>query len=720
MSAEFDFIIVGSGAGGGPLACNLAQAPEGFRVALLEAGGDPLSAPASHTYFDYSVPALHPRASEDSNLSWAFFVRHYTDQKLQEKDVKYNKAHNGIFYPRAAAIGGCTTHHAMIMIYPHHADWENLRSITGDESWSHEKMRCYFERLEECRYITGAAGQTRDPATRHGLTGWLPVSMPDPTLALGDTQLLRILLKAFLVAYLATEHPKTLTSLLDDKLRANFADRQAHATALQGAVDHLLDKARSIHSHAPEAVRATISRLSAEVVKLQDEAADVLDLYAKDPSLLELFRQVYSRLDPNRWFDTDAERLGVFNTPASILQGMRSSVRERVLTVRSLHPDRLVLISDALATEVIVENDRAVGVRYAIGKHLYGASPLAAKDRSKLNTEEIRLRPRGEIILSCGAFNTPQLLMLSGIGPGDQLRKAGISTVRCELPGVGQNLHDRYEITMVSELPKDFEVLAGSKFEAPPDPIPSVWDDAALREWMNHRGVYATNGVVLSIIQRSRQAEDSVPDLFLFAVPGNFTGYYTGYSQDAQSEKKGDLRVPNHHRFTWVVLKGRTRNRAGEVTLATNDPRNPPRINFKYFTEGSDGWEKDRDALIEGMQLAAKIMKATGLNLRTLWPDVDVNDAAKLAEFIPWQAWGHHACGTCKIGKDGDPKAVLDGDFRVRGVKNLRVVDASVFPDIPGFFIATPIYMISEKASDVILDDYRRPNPRPWPKAPGG
>jgi choline dehydrogenase len=719
MSAEFDFIIVGSGAGGGPLACNLALAPEGFRVALLEAGGDPPAVAASHTYFDYAVPALHPRASEDPNLSWAFFVRHYADQKLQEKDVKYNKAHDGIFYPRAAAVGGCTTHHALIMIYPHHADWENLRSITGDDSWSHENMRRYFERLEECRYITGTAGQVRDPVTRHGLTGWLPISMPDPTLALGDTQLLRILLKAFFVAYLATAHPKTLTALLDDKRQVNAADRLTHATALEGAVEHLLDKARDIRGRAPEAVRTAVTRLSAEVVKPPADVLDVLDLYAKDPSLMELFRQVYSRLDPNRWFDTDAERVGVFNTPASILQGMRSSVRERVLAVRSLHPDRLVLISDALATEIIVENGIAVGVRYAAGKHLYGASPLAAKDRPKLKMEEIRLRPRGEVILSGGAFNTPQLLMLSGIGPGDQIRQAGVSSIRCELPGVGQNLHDRYEITLVSEMPRDFAVLASSKFEAPPDPIPADWDDAALREWLNHRGVYATNGVVLSIIQRSQQATDGVPDLFLFGVPGNFRGYYPGYSEDAQSENKGGVRVPNHHRFTWAILKGRTRNRAGEVKLTSTDPRDPPSINFKHFKEGSKGWEKDRDALIEGVQLAAKIMQATGLNLKTLWPDVDVNDPAKLADFIPWQAWGHHACGTCKIGKNGDPQAVLDGDFRVRGVKNLRVVDASVFPDIPGFFIVTPIYMISEKASDVILDHYRLPNPKPWPKAPG-
>ena len=75
----------------------------------------------------------------------------------------------------------------MITVYPHHADWESLRKLTQDESWSAENMRRYFERLEECRYLPESLpGQTRDPVTRHGLAGWLPVSMPDPTLALGD------------------------------------------------------------------------------------------------------------------------------------------------------------------------------------------------------------------------------------------------------------------------------------------------------------------------------------------------------------------------------------------------------------------------------------------------------------------------------------------------------------------------------------------------------
>ena len=106
------------------------------------------------------------------------------------------------------------------------------------------------------------------------------------------------------------------------------------------------------------------------------------------------------------------------------------------------------------------------------------------------------------------------------------------------------------------------------------------------------------------------------------------------------------------------------------------------------------------------MRLSAALRKS-GERAKTLWPGpgVDLAKDADLEKFIKENAWGHHACGSCKIGKDGDVAAVLDGDFRVRGVAGLRVVDASAFPDIPGYFLAAPVYQISEKASEVILGE---------------
>jgi choline dehydrogenase len=379
-------------------------------------------------------------------------------------------------------------------------------------------------------------------------------------------------------------------------------------------------------------------------------------------------------------------------------------------------------------------------VTYLPGPGLYEATP---GDRSKADPRPVTLnvRGRGEVILAGGAFNTPQLLMLSGIGPRTHLEDPKIKIdVRCNLPGVGRNLQDRYEVTFVSELKdRKFDILNHANFRAPGE----VWEpggkkedgltpeDDTLKEWMNHRGVYATNGVVLTVIKQSsveRALKDGLPDLFLFGLPGNFRGYEKNYSYDLESEKEKDKpRVEKHNRFTWAILKGRTRNRGGVVELdprAPTDPRRRPLINFNYFPRDAQGEltqesKDDLKALVEGVQFARRIMASTGLKHDVLVPDVDLDSESELKNFIMEQAWGHHACGTCKIGPDTDKDAVLDTNFRVRGVKGLRVVDASVFPRIPGFFIISSIYMISEKASKVILD-YRKldKDPNDWPKAP--
>jgi hypothetical protein len=116
----------------------------------------------------------------------------------------------------------------------------------------------------------------------------------------------------------------------------------------------------------------------------------------------------------------------------------------------------------------------------------------------------------------------------------------------------------------------------------------------------------------------------------------------------------------------------------------------------------ADGVEFVRDVIAKTIQL----MALDGGSFTEVYPGTaTVRTREQIKQFIRNEAWGHHACGTSKIGADDDPTAVLDSRFRVRGTRRLRVVDASVFPRIPGFFIAVPIYMLSEKAADVILED---------------
>ena len=148
---------------------------------------------------------------------------------------------------------------------------------------------------------------------------------------------------------------------------------------------------------------------------------------------------------------------------------------------------------------------------------------------------------------------------------------------------------------------------------------------------------------------------------------------------------------------------------AEAVVAESTDPRVPPDINFRYFDEGNDARGEDLAAVAAGISLARKLaagLRKEGLIAREDVPGDDVSEA-QLPEFVRRQAWGHHASCTCPIGpRDGG--GVVSTDFKVHGVQGLRVVDASVFPRIPGFFIASAVYMIAEKAADVIAAEAAR------------
>jgi len=129
-----------------------------------------------------------------------------------------------------------------------------------------------------------------------------------------------------------------------------------------------------------------------------------------------------------------------------------------------------------------------------------------------------------------------------------------------------------------------------------------------------------------------------------------------------------------------------------------------PKINFHYFEEGSPGYEEDLEAVVRGVEFVQNMNKRVSEYIEEeVAPGPSVTTRKELEDFVRYQSWGHHASCTCQIGPEDEPMAVLDTDFRVYGTKNLRVVDASVFPRIPGLFIVSSVYMISEKASEVIL-----------------
>ncbi len=354
-----------------------------------------------------------------------------------------------------------------------------------------------------------------------------------------------------------------------------------------------------------------------------------------------------------------ASQEGIARAQNNIKAGRRHSLSDAYLRP-AVARGNVTLETGAQATHVIMEGTRARGIEYVQG----GQTKTAQATR--------------EVILAGGAFNSPQLLMLSGIGPAEALKAQGIST-RIDLSGVGRNLQDHIAV-----------IVNGTR----PVPGPFV-------------GELRADRMVLNIIQAHLFGTGPAT-----VFPGGMHGYIRTEdglaAPDIQLMFRGVSMAP-HLWFPGiakpqadlcgvrpVLLHPESR---GRVTLTSSDPFDKVRINQNFFAE-----PKDMETLRKGVQICRDILNdpaMDGFRGHETAPGADVTSDADIDAWIRKTAiTAHHPCATCVMGVGAE--AVVDAEFRVRGADNLRVVDASTMPDLVSGNINACVVMMAEKASDHI------------------
>jgi len=340
----------------------------------------------------------------------------------------------------------------------------------------------------------------------------------------------------------------------------------------------------------------------------------------------------------------------------TVRDGVRCSTAMAYLKPAMNRPN-LDIQTHALTTRVIMDGKTAVGVEYRQG----------GKTR--------RVRARKEVILSASSFNSPKLLMLSGIGPADHLKEHGIEVVH-DLPGVGRNLQDHLEVWVQQECTQKITLNSWLGLLA------KAWIGANwlfLKRGLGTSNQFESNGYI-----RSR-AGMKYPDIQFHFLAG-------AIAYDGSSAFKG-------HGFQVHLGANKPKSR-GWVKLKSADPEAPPEIVFNYFAE-----EEDKEAFRAGLRWTREIFAQPALDEyrgKEVSPGPDVQTDAQIDQWLAETAeTAYHPAGSCRMGTDA--MAVVDPECRVHGVRNLRVVDSSIMPTVTNGNLNAPTIMIGEKAADHIL-----------------
>jgi choline dehydrogenase len=326
-----------------------------------------------------------------------------------------------------------------------------------------------------------------------------------------------------------------------------------------------------------------------------------------------------------------------------------------------LHPaaarENLTIVTKAQATRVLIEKGRAIGVEYARGR----------KRRT--------VRATREVVLAGGAINSPQLLLLSGIGPAAELRTLGVR-VALDLPGVGKNLQDHLNVNIVRRAKRGSTLDGKNRWYAQ--------IGVALEFYFYGTGPGTSNIAEAGAFAMSGLGA-ATPDIQYHFIPAQVVDH-------ARQPMDGDG-ITLHA----CCLRPQSR---GEIRLASSDPLAPPIMDPNYLAAGYD-----LKILVDGLRKGREILAAPAFKP---WleeeriPGAAVQSDAELEDFIRATAeTEYHPVGTCKMGSDA--MAVVDESLRVRGVERLRVIDASIMPTVVSGNTNAPVIMIAEKAADMML-----------------
>lgn len=353
-----------------------------------------------------------------------------------------------------------------------------------------------------------------------------------------------------------------------------------------------------------------------------------------------------------------AQHFGCYDVQVTQRDGERHSAAAAFIHPNLDRPN-LEVRTKAHVTGIVFDGRRATGVSYRRGRQAQ------------------TVRARREIIMSAGAFGTPQILMASGVGPGAHLQQLGITPV-LDAPGVGQNLQDHISALLIYQA-RTSEGTVGIS------PIGAARLAKAAWQWRRHRTGMLTSCAAESGAYYRTSPDVEVADMEMELIVG-----------------KGDdhgRKPPIGHGYSAHLLLARPRS-LGEVRLASPDTKVAPLIDPRYFSD-----PYDMPTLVKGTQIALDVMNDAAFDpyRGEMVIRYDRNDPAQIEETLRAHAdTEYHPCGTAKMGPDTDPMAVVDPTLRVRGIDGLRVADASIMPTVPSNNIHAPVLMIAEKCADLI------------------